>query len=95
VFHLVGLIQVVLKFIKKDKGKRVINEMLRLSSRVWCAKCQGFYHIFVNCTSKPLVIQEHKDIDEREDYCIQMYEPNSEDFSDLNEKMCKKRNLTL
>jgi len=53
------------------------------------------YLCYVNCTSKPLVIQEYKDIDEREDYCIQVYEPNFEDFSDLNKKMCKKRNLTL
>jgi hypothetical protein len=44
--------------------------MSRMSSKVQCAKCQGFSHIFVKCTSKPLVIEEHKDISQKEDYCI-------------------------
>ena len=35
----------------------------KTSLKVQCAKCQGFGHSFVNSTSKPLVIQEYKDID--------------------------------
>ena len=45
--------------------------MFRMSSNVQCAKCQGFNHIFVKCTSKFLVIEEHKkDINQKEDCCI-------------------------
>jgi hypothetical protein len=33
----------------------------KTSSKVQCAKCQGFGHSFVNSTSKPLVIKEYKD----------------------------------
>ena len=36
--------------------------MCRMNSKDQCAKCKGFSHIFANCSSKPLVIQEHKDI---------------------------------
>jgi hypothetical protein len=62
-----------------------INEMSRLSSKVQCAKCQGFGQIFIIYTSKPLVIQEHKNIGEKKDYCVQVYKLNPEDFSDLDE----------
>jgi len=37
----------------------------KMISKVRCAKCQGFGHSFINCTSKPLVIQEYKDIGEK------------------------------
>jgi len=70
--------------------------MFRKSSKVQYAKYKGFGHIFVNCTSKPLVLQEHKDIDENEDYCVQVYKLNPEDFSNLDEKDVQKegRNTT-
>ena len=32
-----------------------------------------------------LVIQEHKEIGDKKNYCVQVYEPNPESFSDLNE----------
>jgi len=41
--------------------------------------------MFFNCTSTLLVIQEYKKIGDNENYCVQVYEPNLEDFSDLNE----------
>jgi hypothetical protein len=41
--------------------------------------------MFFNCTSTLLVIQEYKEIGDKENYCVQVYEPNLEDFSDLNE----------
>ena len=50
---------------KEDKGNQANNEMSRLSSKVWCAKCQGFNHIFSNCTYELLVIQEHIDMGQR------------------------------
>ena len=45
---------------KKDKGKRVVNEVSKVSSKVKCTNCLGFGHISLDCTSKPLVIQKYK-----------------------------------
>ena len=71
---------------KKDKGKRVVNEVSKVSSKVKCINCLGFGHISLDCTSKPLVIQKHKDIG-KEEYCnVEVYEPNLKDFSDLDEE---------
>jgi len=71
---------------KKDKGKRVVNEVSKVSSKVKCTNCLGFGHISLDCTSKPLVIQKHKDIG-KEEYCsVEVYEPNLEDFSDLDDE---------
>jgi hypothetical protein len=41
--------------------------------------------MFFNCTSKLLVIQEHKKIGNKKNYCVQVYELNPENFSDLDE----------
>ena len=72
---------------REDKGKKVINEMFRMSSEVQRVNYQGFGHIFINCTSKILVIQKHKDTDEKKNYCVQVYEINpEEDFSNLDEE---------
>ena len=60
--------------------------MSRMSSKIQLVKCQVFNHIFNNYTSKPLVIQEYKDINKEEDYSNQVYEPNLEEFSDLDEE---------
>jgi len=71
---------------KKDKDKRVVNEVSKVSSMVKCTNCLGFGHISLDCTSKPLVIQKHKDIG-KEEYCsVEVYEPNLEDFSDLDDE---------
>jgi hypothetical protein len=59
--------------------------MSRLSSKVQCAKCQSFGQIFVIYTSKPLVIQEHKNIGKKKNYYVQVYKLNPEDFRDLDE----------
>jgi hypothetical protein len=57
-----------------------------VSSKDKCTNCLGFGHISLDCTSKPLVIQKHKNID-KEEYCIvEVYEPNFEDFSDLDDE---------
>jgi hypothetical protein len=41
---------------KKDKDKRVVNEVFKVSLKVKCTNCLGFGHIFLDCTFKPLVI---------------------------------------
>jgi hypothetical protein len=57
-----------------------------VSSKVKCTNCLGFGHISLDCTSKPLVIQKHKDIG-KEEYCsVEVYEPNIKDFSDLDDE---------
>jgi hypothetical protein len=67
----------------------------KTSLKVQCAKCQGFGHSFVNSTSKPLVIQEYKDIDKKKkkDYYVQLYELNLEDFSGLEDEDVQKKGL--
>jgi hypothetical protein len=74
---------------KKDKGKQVVNEVSKVSSRVKCTNCLGFGHISLDCTSKPLVIQKYKDIG----CSVEVYEPNLEDFSDLNDEDVQKKGL--
>jgi hypothetical protein len=44
---------------KKEKDKRVVNEVSKVSSKVKCTNCLGFDHIFLDCTSKPLVIKKN------------------------------------
>jgi hypothetical protein len=71
---------------KKDKDKRVVNEVSKVSSKDKCSNCLGFGHISLDCTSKPLVIQKHKNIN-REEYCsVEVYKPNLKEFSDLDDK---------
>lgn len=38
-----------------------------MSLKVYSVKYQGFNHIVVNCTTKPLVIKERKDMSEKKD----------------------------
>lgn len=71
---------------REDKGGKVITEMSMMSSKVQRVNYQDFGHIFINCTSKLLVIQKHKDTDEKKNYCVQGYEINPEDFSNLDEE---------
>jgi len=60
---------------------------------VKCTNCLGFGHIYLDCTSKPLVIQKYKDIG-KEEYCsIEVYEPNLEDFSDLDDEDVQEEGL--
>jgi hypothetical protein len=78
---------------KKEKGKRVVNEVSKISSMVKCTNCLGFGHISLDCASKPLVIQKYKDIG-KEEYCtVEVYEPNLEDFSDLDDKDVQEEGL--
>ena len=66
---------------KEDKGKGVINESLRLGSRLQCFKCNGVGHIATRYPSRTLVIQENdekvKDIEEL------VYDPNVEEIQDV------------
>jgi hypothetical protein len=94
VFHPIDLIIVVSKFIKrKIRANESSMKCPKTSSKVQCAKCQGFGHSFVNCTSKPLVIQEYKDIGEKKDYYVQLYELNLEDISGLDDEDVQKKGL--
>jgi hypothetical protein len=81
---------------KKDKGKRVVNEVSKVSSRVFeCTNCLGFGHISLDCTSKPLVIQKYKDIGKEKDCSVEVYEPNLEDFSDLDDEDVQEKGLNI
>ena len=69
--------------------------MSKVSSKVKCTNCLGFGHISLDCTSKPLVIQKYKDIGKEKDYSVEMYEPNLEDFSDLNDEDMQEEGLNI
>jgi len=60
--------------------------MSKMSSKIKWVKCQGFSHIFINCTSKSLVIQEYKYISKEKDYNNQVYKPNLKNFSNLDKE---------
>ena len=62
---------------KEDKGKGVVNEPLRLGSRLHYFKCNGVGHITARCPSKTLVIQE--DDEKVEDVEELVYDPNVEE----------------
>jgi len=60
---------------------------------VKCTNCLGFGHISLDCTSKLLVIQKYKDLG-KEEYCsVEVYEPNLEDFSDLDDEDVQEEGL--
>jgi len=80
---------------KKDKGNQVVNEVSKVSSMVNCTNCLGFGHISLDCTSKPLIIQKYKDIGKEEYSIIEVYEPNLEDFSDLDDEDVQEEGLNL
>jgi len=51
--------------------------------------------MFFNCTSTPLIIQEYKEISDKKNYFVQVYEPNYEDFSDLNKENGQEEGLNI
>jgi hypothetical protein len=67
----------------------------KVSSRVKYTNCLEFHHISLDCTSKPLVFQKYKDIGKEKDYSVEMYEPNLEDFSDLNDEDMQEEGLNI
>jgi len=65
----------------------------KVSSRAKYTNCLDFGHILLDCTFKPLVIQKYKDIS-KDKYCsVKVYEPNLEDFSDLDNKDVQEEGL--
>ena len=64
-----------------------------MSSKVKCTNCLGFGHIFLDCTSKPLVIQKYKDIGKEDDCNVEVYEPNLEDFCYLDDEDMQEEGL--
>jgi len=65
----------------------------KVSSKVKCINCLGFGHISLDCTSKPLVIQKYKDLGKKKYYSVEVYEPNLEDFSDLDDEDVQEEGL--
>ena len=69
--------------------------MSKVSSRVKCTNCLGFDHISLDCTFEPLVIQKCKDIGKEEDCSVKVYEPNLEDFNDLDDEDVQEEELNI
>jgi hypothetical protein len=65
---------------KKDKGRRVLNKVLKLNSRVQCYKCKDYDHVVANYINKALDIKKQEDESEEKDNGDQVYELDLEDF---------------
>ena len=70
----------------EDKGKGISHEAPKITSRIQCFKCQGFGHISSSCPNKTLFINGQEDMGEEDNYDDKVYEPNPDDFQDLNDE---------
>ena len=49
-------------------------------------KCQGFDHISSSCPNNTLFIKEKEDMSVEDNYDDKIYEPDPDDFQDLNDE---------
>ena len=71
---------------REDKGKGIFHEAPKMTSRIQCFKCQGFGHISSSCPNKTLFIKEKEDMSAEDNCDDKVYEPNPDDFQDLNDE---------
>ena len=71
---------------RDDKGKGIFHEAPKITSRIQCFKCQGFVHVSSSCPNRTLFIKGQEDIGEEDNCDDEIYEPNPEDFHDLNDE---------
>jgi hypothetical protein len=78
---------------REDKGKGIFHEAPKIISRIQCFKCQGFGYISFSCPNKALFIKGQKDMGEEDNCDDKVYEPNPNDFQDLNDDEEDESNL--
>ena len=71
---------------REDKGKGIFHEAPKMTSRIQCFKCQGFGHISSSCPNKTLFIKEKEDMGAEDNCDDKVYEPNPDDFQDLDDE---------
>jgi hypothetical protein len=74
------------KIPREDKGKGIFHETPEITLRIQCFKCQGIGHIFSSCPNKTLFIKGQQDMGEEDNCDDKIYEPNPNDFQDLNDE---------
>ena len=57
-----------------------------MTSRIQHFKCQIFYHVSSSCPNKVLFIKDQEDMGEENNCYDKVYEPNPDDFQDLNDE---------
>ncbi|XP_038985543.1 uncharacterized protein LOC120111737 [Phoenix dactylifera] len=68
------------------KGKEILGEPPKTSSRIQCFKCQGFGHVASQCANQTLVIDAHEQKDDIDNLEEQIYEPNLDDIQDVEDE---------
>ncbi|KAL3610951.1 hypothetical protein D5086_001971 [Populus alba] len=69
----------------KDKGKVILYEVPKMTSKIQCFRCQDFGNISLSYPNKALFIKDQDDMGEEDNYDDKVYELNPYDFQDLND----------
>ena len=71
---------------RDDKGKDIFHEAPKITSRIQFFMCQGFGHVSSSCLNRILIIKGQEDMGEEDNCDDKVYEPNPDDFQDLNDE---------
>ena len=65
---------------REDRGKGILPEAPKMTSRIQHFKCQSFDHVSFSCPNKLLFIKDQEDVSEENNCYDKVYAPNPDDF---------------